>query len=67
MIEYLKRYFGYTFWVGLEMAIFIGLRRLVVPAGRFGRMLSNAESSQPVAANSATGSRRVFRWRLKPH
>lgn len=30
MIEYFKRYFGYTFWVGLEIAVFVGLPRLVI-------------------------------------
>jgi O-antigen/teichoic acid export membrane protein len=29
-IKYFKRYFGYTFWAGLEMAIFVGLPRLVI-------------------------------------
>jgi hypothetical protein len=30
VIEYFKRYFGYTFWVGLEIAVFVGLPRLVI-------------------------------------
>ncbi len=29
-IEYFKRYFGYSFWVGLEVAVFVGLPRLVI-------------------------------------
>ncbi|MBA7672501.1 hypothetical protein ES703_80678 [subsurface metagenome] len=29
-IEYFKRYFGYTFWVGLEAVVFVGLTRLVI-------------------------------------
>lgn len=29
-IEYFKRYFGYTFWVGLEAAVFVGLPRLII-------------------------------------
>lgn len=29
-VEYFKRYFGYTFWVALEVAVFVGLPRLVI-------------------------------------
>ncbi len=30
VIKYFKRYFGYSFWVGLEVAIFLGLPRLII-------------------------------------
>ena len=29
-IKYFKRYFGYTFWVGLEAVVFVGLPRLII-------------------------------------
>jgi len=29
-IEYFKRYFGYTFWVGLEAVVFAGVSRLLI-------------------------------------
>ena len=30
VIKYFKRYFGYSFWVGLEVVIYVGLPRLVI-------------------------------------